>query len=94
MAKLSPLNNKILVVPEIVEDSVKVGDKKIYLSDNTKHQMQNRINKGVVEEVGPEVKQVKVGDTIVTFPFAKSEVEIDQKIYHLISEEDVLAVWR
>lgn len=95
MAKLSPLNDKLLVEPEIVKNEKDLGEgKKIFLADESKKKMEDRINKGVVLEIGPNVTQVSRGDTIITYPFAKSEVEVDGKIYHLISEGDVLAVWK
>ena len=44
-----------------------------------------------VVAVGPEAKQVKVGDRIVYKPYGPTEVKVGKDLYILVKEEDILA---
>lgn len=58
----------------------------IYVPDSAKEKPQ----KGKVEAVGSEVKEVKVGDTILFDRYSGSKVNIDDIEYLIIKEEDIL----
>lgn len=49
---------------------------------------------GKVISVGPDVKCVKEGDTIVYKRFAPDEVKIDEQTHLLVSESDIIAIVR
>lgn len=44
-----------------------------------------------VVAVGKDVKQVKVGDRIITKSYSPTEVKVDNTEYMLVKEEDILA---
>jgi len=46
----------------------------------------------VVEAVGSEVKEIKVGNTILFDKYSGSKVTIDNKEYLIIKEEDILGI--
>ena len=45
----------------------------------------------IVEAVGPEVKSIKKGDKIVYKEHSTTEINMDEKDYIILKEEDVLA---
>ncbi len=60
----------------------------IYIPDAAKEKPQ----KGKVEAVGKEVKEVKTGDVILFDKYAGSKINIDNEDYLIIKEEEVLGV--
>ncbi|HEY4963454.1 MAG TPA: co-chaperone GroES [Candidatus Saccharimonadales bacterium] len=42
--------------------------------------------------VGPNARQVKVGDRVVYKSYSTTEVKVDKQDYILVKEEDILAV--
>lgn len=83
-APIKPLADRVVAVREAVKTQTASG---IYLPDTSKE-------KPVVAEVkavGPDVKEVKVGDKIVYKEYSTTELKIDGTEYLIVKEEDVLA---
>lgn len=81
---IKPLADRVVAVREVAATKTASG---IYLPDNAKE-------KPVLAEVkaiGPDVKQVKVGDKIVYKEYSTTELKIDGTEYLLVKEEDILA---
>lgn len=45
---------------------------------------------GIVIAVGPEVKEIKVGDEVAFTRFGPNEVEVDKTTYYVLEEKQVL----
>ena len=58
MAKITPLNDRVVAVREVAESKTKSG---LYLPDNAKESPKT----AVIESVGKDVKSVKKGEKIV-----------------------------
>ena len=81
---ITPLADRVVAVREAVKTQTASG---IYLPETSKE-------KPVVAEVqaiGPDVKEVKVGDKIVYKEYSTTELKIDNTEYLIVREEDVLA---
>ena len=81
---ITPLADRVVAVREEAKTQTASG---IYLPENAKE-------KSVLVEikaVGPEVKELKVGDKIVYKDYSSTELKIDGVEYIVIKEEDVLA---
>jgi chaperonin GroES len=83
--KFKPLKDRVFVS---YSDEVEKTAGGIYVPDTAKEKPQ----KGKVEAVGSEVKDVKVGDTIFFDRYSGSKVNMDNKEYLIIKEEDILGV--
>jgi chaperonin GroES len=83
-APLQPLSDYIVAVGEDAETKTKSG---LYLPDKA----QEKPKTAKVVAVGPNAKQVKVGDRIVYKSYSTTEVKVDADEYILVKEEDVLA---
>lgn len=79
-----PLNTNVFVSVEKKSDVTKSGII-IATADDT------RMEIAEVLEVAQAVEQVKKGDKIHFKTYSLSEVEIEDKIYGFIKEEDILA---
>ena len=76
--------DRVVAVREAVKTQTASG---IYLPETSKE-------KPVVAEVtaiGPDVKQVKVGDKIVYKEYSTTELTVEGTEYLIVREEDVLA---
>ncbi|MCI4626922.1 MAG: co-chaperone GroES [Candidatus Magnetoovum sp. WYHC-5] len=60
----------------------------LYVPDTAKEKPQ----RGKVEAVGSEVKEVKVGDDVLFDKYSGSKVNIDSVDYLIIKEEDILGI--
>jgi chaperonin GroES len=60
----------------------------IFIPDAAKEKPQ----RGKVEAVGKEVKEVKVGDIILFDKYSGSKINIDNEDYLIVKEEEVLGV--
>jgi len=94
MAKLRPLNDKIIVKRLEAENKTKGG---IVLPDTAKEKPKEgkvvALGKGRMLENGKRVPfQVKAGDKIIFTSYAGSEIKIDGVEMMIMSEEDVLAI--
>ena len=83
--KFKPLKERVFV--SYAEEGEKTSGG-IYLPDTAKEKPQ----KGKVEAIGSEVKDVKVGDTILFDKYSGSKINIDGSDYLIIKEEDILGV--
>jgi chaperonin GroES len=83
--KFKPLKDRVFV--RYSEEGEKTAGG-IYIPDSAKEKPQ----KGVVEAVGSEVKEIKVGGTILFDKYSGSKVNIDNVEYLIIKEEDILGI--
>ena len=82
---LQPLADRIVAKPVEPETKTASG---ILLPDQAKEKTQV----AKVLAVGKDVKEVKVGDTIIHGKYSSNEVKVESKEYVILKEEDVLAV--
>lgn len=83
-APIKPLADRVVAVRQQAETKTASG---LYLPDSSKE-------KPVVAEVkavGPDVKNLKVGDRIVYKEYSTTELKLDDTEYLIVKEEDVLA---
>ncbi|MBD5164854.1 co-chaperone GroES [Helicobacter sp.] len=80
-----PLGERVLV--ERLEEDTKTASG-IIIPDNAKE----KPLEGVVQAIGNEVKEVKVGDKVVFGKYSGTEVKIDGKEYLILKLEDVLGI--
>ncbi len=83
--KFKPLKDRVFV--KFSEESEKTAGG-LYIPDTAKEKPQ----KGVVESVGSEVKDVKAGNTILFDKYSGSKITIDNNDYLIIKEEDILGI--
>jgi len=83
--KFKPLKDRVFVKYSEEGEKTPGG---IYIPDSAKEKPQ----KGVVEAVGSEVKEIKVGNTILFDKYSGSKVSIDSNEYLIIKEEDILGI--
>ncbi len=84
--KIKPLKDRVVVKYSSEELEKTPGG--IYVPDVAKEKPQ----KGTVIEVGSEVKEVKVGDTVLFDKYAGSKIKIDDVEYLIIKEEEILGI--
>ncbi|UCG78878.1 MAG: co-chaperone GroES [Nitrospirota bacterium] len=83
--KFKPLKDRVFIS---YSDEVEKTAGGIYVPDTAKEKPQ----KGKVEAVGPEVKELKIGDTVFFDRYSGSKVNIDNTEYLIIKEEDILGI--
>lgn len=83
-APLQPLADYVVAVGEEAETKTASG---LYLPE----QAQEKPKTAKVVAVGPNAKQVKVGDKIVYKSYSTTDVKVGKKDYILVKEEDILA---
>lgn len=83
--KLKPLKDRVFV--SYTEETEKTPGG-IYVPDTAKEKPQ----KGKVEAVGSEVKEIKVGDIILFDRYSGSKVRVNDTEHLIIKEEDVLGI--
>ncbi len=81
---LKPLGDYVVAVGEEAESKTKSG---LYLPDKA----QEKPKTAKVVAVGPDAKQVKVGDRIVYKSYSTTEVKVDRDEFILVKQEDILA---
>ncbi len=84
--KIKPLKDRVVVKYSSEELEKTPGG--IYVPDVAKEKPQ----KGTVVEVGSEVKEVKVGDTVLFDKYAGSKIKVDDVEYLIIKEEEILGI--
>ncbi len=93
MTKIRPLGDRVLVEPTDVKEMTKGG---IIIPDNAKEKpMEGKvIAVGKKQDKdGKELKfDVKVGDKVLLPKYGGTEVKLNDKIYQLVREEDLLGV--
>lgn len=83
-AGLNPLSDYVVAVGEEAETKTASG---LYLPGNA----QEKPKTAKVTAIGPNVKQIKVGDRIVYKSYSNTDVKVGKDEYILVKEEDVLA---
>lgn len=83
--KFKPLKDRVFL--KYSEESEKTSGG-LYIPDAAKEKPQ----RGTVEAVGPEVKEVKVGNTVLFDKYSGSKINIDNVEYLIIKEEDILGI--
>ena len=83
--KFKPLKDRVFVKYSEEGERTAGG---LYIPDSAKEKPQ----KGVVEAIGTEVKEIKVGNIILFDKYSGSKVTIDNNEYLIIKEEDILGI--
>ena len=81
---LTPLGDYVVAVGEEAETKTASG---LYIPEKATEKPKT----AKVVAVGPNAKQVKVGDKIVYKTYSPTEVKIGKDEYILVKEEDILA---
>jgi chaperonin GroES len=84
--KFKPLRDRVFVSYSEEAERTAGG---IYIPEAAKEKPQ----KGKIEAVGSEVKNLKVGDTILFDKYSGSKINMDGTDYLIVKEEDVLGVF-
>lgn len=84
--KIRPLKDRVVVKYSDEEMEKTAGG--IYVPDVAKEKPQ----KGTVEAVGAEVKEVKAGNTVLFDKYSGSKIKIDNVEYLIVKEEDLLGI--
>ena len=83
--KFKPLKDRVFV--KYSEEAEKTAGG-LYIRESAKEKPQ----KGVIEAIGSEVKEIKVGDVILFDKYSGSKINIDNNEYLIIKEEDILGI--
>jgi len=83
--KFRPLKERVFV--SYCEEPEKTASG-LYIPDAAKEKPQ----KGTIEAIGSEVKDVKVGETILFDKYSGSKININDKEHLILKEEDILGV--
>jgi chaperonin GroES len=83
--KFKPLNERVFVSYSSEAEKTSGG---LYIPDAAKEKPQ----KGTVEAIGNEVKNVKVGDVVLFDKYSGSKITLDTQEYLIIKEEDILGI--
>ncbi len=83
--KFKPLKDRVFVK---YSEEIEKTSGGIYVPDVAKEKPQ----RGVVEAIGKEVKEVKVGNTILFDKFSGSKINIDNVECLILKEEDILGI--
>jgi len=81
---IKPLADRVVAVREAAQTKTASG---LLLPDNAKQ----KPVMAMVVSVGPDVKQVKKGDTILYGEYSTTEIKIEGIEYLIVKEEDILA---
>ncbi len=83
--KFKPLKDRVFA--SYTEEMTKTAGG-LYIPDSAKEKPQS----GKVEAVGDDVKSLKVGDKILFDKYSGSKINIDNKDFLIIKEEDILGI--
>lgn len=84
--KIRPLKDKVVIRYSEEQEEKTAGG--IYVPDVAKEKPQ----KGTVEAVGSEVKEVKAGNQVLFDKYSGSKIKIDNVEYLIVKEEDLLGI--
>jgi chaperonin GroES len=84
--KIKPLKDKVVIRYSEEENEKTAGG--IYVPDVAKEKPQ----KGTVDAVGSEVKEVKAGNQVLFDKYSGSKIKIDNIEYLIVKEEDLLGI--
>jgi chaperonin GroES len=82
--KIKPLKDRVVIRYSEEQEEKTAGG--IYVPDVAKEKPQ----KGTVEAVGSEVKEVKAGNQVLFDKYSGSKIKIDSVEYLIVKEEDLL----
>ena len=83
--KFRPLKERVFVSYSAELEKTSGG---LYIPDAAKEKPQ----RGKIEAIGSEVKNVKVGDTILFDKYSGSKITMDSQVYLILKEEDILGI--
>ena len=83
--KFKPLKDRVFVS---YSDELEKTSGGIYIPDSAKEKPQ----RGRIEAVGSEVKNVKPGDSILFDKYSGSKITMDNVEYLILKEEDILGI--
>jgi chaperonin GroES len=83
--KLKPLKDRVVVSYSPEPEKTAGG---LYVPETAKEKPQQ----GKVEAVGPEVKELKKGNTVLFDKYSGSKIKVGDKEHLIIKEEDILAI--
>jgi chaperonin GroES len=83
--KFKPLKDRVFVSYSAELEKTLGG---LYIPDAAKEKPQ----KGKIEAIGNEVKNVKIGDVILFDKYSGSKITIDSQEYLILKEEDILGI--
>ncbi|RDU56536.1 co-chaperone GroES [Helicobacter sp. MIT 99-5507] len=86
--KFRPLDKRVLL--ERVEEETKTSSG-IIIPDNAKEKPLVGIVRAISKKLEKE-SEIKVGDSVVFDKYKGSEIKIDNKLYVVIDEEDLLGI--
>ncbi len=84
--KIKPLKDRVVV--RYSEEEIEKTAGGIYVPDVAKEKPQ----RGSVEAVGSEVKEVKVGNTVLFDKYSGSKIKLNDTEYLIVKEEDLLGI--
>ncbi|MGD0282659.1 MAG: co-chaperone GroES [Dissulfurispiraceae bacterium] len=84
--KIRPLKDKVVIRYSEEQEEKTAGG--IYVPDVAKEKPQ----KGTVDAVGSEVKEVKAGNQVLFDKYSGSKIKIDNVEYLIVKEEDLLGI--
>jgi chaperonin GroES len=84
--KFKPLKDRVFVS---YSEEIEKTSGGIYVPDVAKEKPQ----KGKIQAVGSEVKNVKVGDTILFDKYSGTKISFENTEYLILKEEDILGVF-
>ncbi len=84
--KIKPLKDKVVIRYSEEQEEKTAGG--IYVPDVAKEKPQ----KGTVDAVGSEVKEVKAGNQVLFDKYSGSKIKIDNIEYLIVKEEDLLGI--
>jgi chaperonin GroES len=83
--KFKPLKDRVFVSYSEEPEKTSSG---LYIPDAAKEKPQQ----GTIEAVGSEVKEVKVGNTILFDKYSGSKIKLEDQDYLILKEEDILGI--
>ncbi|MBN2654183.1 MAG: co-chaperone GroES [Dissulfurispiraceae bacterium] len=83
---IKPLKDRVVV--KYSEEEMEKTAGGLYVPDVAKEKPQ----KGSVEAIGSEVKEVKKGNVVLFDKYSGSKIKIDDTEYLIIKEEDILGI--
>lgn len=84
--KIKPLKDRVVIRYSEEETEKTAGG--IYVPDVAKEKPQ----KGKVEAVGSEVKELKVGNAVLFDKYSGSKIKLNDIEYLIVKEEDILGI--
>ncbi len=83
--KFKPLKDRVFVSYSDEPEKTSSG---LYIPDAAKEKPQQ----GQIEAVGSEVKEVKVGNTILFDKYSGSKIKLEDQDFLILKEEDILGI--